>query len=170
MTLIITDTNILFDVISIGALPEFFGLDYKICTTVFVIQEIKQSDQKEAIEVFVQAKELTVIEFDSDEIGEIEEFKTSKNFKGITDKSVLWKSVKLNCPLLTGDRKLRSEAENQGVEVHGTIWVIEKLVEKNLINLARGVHLLESLKQVNASLPSDEIDKLIKKYRKVGGA
>jgi len=72
MTLIITDTNIPFDVISIGALPEFFSLDYKICTTVFVIQEIKQSGQKEAIEVFVRAKELTVFEFDSDEIGEIE--------------------------------------------------------------------------------------------------
>lgn len=169
MTLIITDTNILFDIISIGALPEFFSLDYEICTTVFVIQEIKQSDQKEAIEVFVQAKELSVIEFDSDEIIEIEEFITSKNFKGITDKSVLWKSVKLNCPLLTGDRKLRSEAENQGVEVHGTIWVIERLVEKNLISLAKGVHLLVTLKQANSSLPFDEIDKLIRKYRISGG-
>lgn len=142
MTLIITDTNILFDIISIGALPEFFSLDFEIYTTVFVIQEIKQSDQKEAIEVFVRAKVLTVIDFNSDEIGEIEEFKTCKTFKGITDKSVLWKALKLNCPLLTGDRKLRSEAENLGVEVHGTIWVIERLIEKNLINLAKGVHLL----------------------------
>jgi predicted nucleic acid-binding protein len=169
MTLIITDTNVFFDIISIGALPEFFSLDYEIYTTVFVIQEIKQSDQREAIEVFIRAKKLTSIEFDSDEIGEIEEFKTSKNFKGITDKSVLWKSLKLNCPLLTGDRKLRAEAENQGVEVHGTIWVIERLVEKNLIELTKGLHLLETLKQVNSSLPFDEIDKLIKKYRKESG-
>ena len=169
MTLIITDTNILFDIISIGALPEFFSMDYEICTTVFVIQEIRQSDQQEAIEVFIRAKDLTLIEFDSDEISEIEKFKTSKSFKGITDKSVLWKSLKLNCPLLTGDRKLRSEAENQGVEVHGSIWVIEKLVEKNLIDMAKGIHLLETLKHVNSSLPFDEIDKLIKKYRKEGG-
>ena len=149
-------------------MPEFFSLDYKICTTVFVIQEIKQSGQKEAIEVFVRAKELTVFEFDSDEISEIEEFKTSKNFKGITDKSVLWKALKLDCPLLTGDRKLRSEAENQGVEVHGTIWVIERLVEQNLIKMGRGVHLLETLKQANSSLPFDEINKLIERYRKEG--
>lgn len=166
MTLIITDTNILFDVISIGALPELFSLDYEICTTVFVLQEIKLSDQKEAVEVFVRAKELTVIEFDSDDISEIEAFKTSKNFKGITDKSVLWKALKLDCPLLTGDRKLRLEAENQGVEVHGTIWVIERLVEQNLINVERGVYLLETLKQANSSLPLDAINKLIEKYRK----
>ena len=170
MTLIITDTNIFFDIISIGALPEFFSLDYEICTTVFVLQEIMHSDQKEAIEVLVRAKELTIFEFDSDEIDEIEDLKTSKTFKGITDKSVLWKSLKMNCPLLTGDKKLRTEAESQGVEVHGTIWVMETLIEKNQIDRTKGIHLLETLKVVNSSLPLDEIDKLIKKYRKEGGA
>ena len=70
MKLIITDTNIFFDIISIGALPEFFSLDYEICTTVFVIKEITRSDQREAIEVFTRAKDLNVIEFNSDEIGE----------------------------------------------------------------------------------------------------
>jgi len=74
--------------------------------------------------------------------------------------------VKLNCPLLTGDRKLRAEEENLGVEVHGTIWVIEKLVEKSLIETTKGIHLLETLKQVNSSLPFNEIDRLIRHYRK----
>jgi len=166
MKLIITDTNIFFDIISIGALPEFFSLDYEICTTIFVIQEIKKSDQKEAIEVFIRAKELNVIEFSPDEIGEISEFKTNKSFKGITDKSVLWKSLQLECPLLSGDKKLRVEAESQGVEVHGTIWVIERLVDNNMISKAKGVHLLEYLKRVNSSLPLDEIDKLIKNFKK----
>ena len=46
MKLLITDTNIFFDIISIGALPEFFSLDYEICTTVFVIEEILRSDQE----------------------------------------------------------------------------------------------------------------------------
>lgn len=59
MKLIITDTNILFDIIGIGALPEFLNLDYEICTTEFVIEEIKQSDQKKAIEVFIRQKKYT---------------------------------------------------------------------------------------------------------------
>lgn len=41
MRLIITDTNVLFDLIKIGAVPEFFSPDLEICTTVFVIEEIK---------------------------------------------------------------------------------------------------------------------------------
>ena len=165
MKLIITDTNIFFDIISIGALPEFFSLDYEICTTVFVIQEIKLSDQKAAIEAFIRAKDLTVIEFTSDEIGEIEGFETNKSFKGITDKSVLWKSLQLDCPLLTGDRKLRIEAEGHGVEVHGAIWVIVRLVENCMISKVKGIQLLESLKQVNSSLPFDEIDRFIRMYK-----
>lgn len=166
MKLIITDTNVLFDIISIGALPEFFSLDYEICTTVFVIEEIKQSDQMEAIDVFIRAKEIKVIGFTSEEIEEILSFKTSKNFKGITDKSVLWKSHQLKCPLLTGDKKLRKEAEDQGVEVHGSIWVITSLVNDGLINKENGIQLLESLKDVNSSLPFYEIDKLIRLYKK----
>ncbi len=46
MRIIITDTNVLFDVIKIGALPEFFSLDYEICTTVFVIAEILPTPQR----------------------------------------------------------------------------------------------------------------------------
>ncbi len=89
MKLIITDTNIFFDIISIGALPEFFSLDYKICTTVFVIEEVIRSDQREEIEVFIRAKEINVIDFSAEEIGEIYGFRTKKNFKGITEISPL---------------------------------------------------------------------------------
>lgn len=166
MKLLITDTNIFFDIISIGALPEFFSLDYEICTTVFVIEEIIRSDQREVIEVFIRAKEIIVIEFSAEEIGKIYGFKTEKNFKGITDKSVLWKSLQLECPLLTGDRKLKIEAEKQGVEVHGSIWVIRSLVENGLIDKMKGIMLLGLLKEVNSSLPFEEIDKLIRSYKK----
>lgn len=103
MKLIITDTNVFFDIISIGALPEFFSLDFEIY---------------------------------------------------------------IGCPLLTGDRKLRLEAEGHGVEVHGTIWVITSLVEDALIDKVRGIELLETLKEVNSSLPFDEIDNLIRAYKR----
>lgn len=166
MKLIITDTNVFFDIISIGALPEFFSLDFEIYTTVFVIEEVKRSDQREAVEMFIRAKEINVINFSAEEIEEISVFVTERTFKGITDKSVLWKSLKLGCLLLTGDRKLRLEAEGHGVEVHGTIWIITSLVEDGLIDKLRGIDLLELLKEVNSSLPFDEIDNLIKAYKR----
>jgi hypothetical protein len=100
MRLIITDTNIFFDLISVGALPEFFGLEMDICTTEFVINEIKPSKQRDQIEVFIRAYELTVFSFTAEELELIVNHDYKRSIKGITDKSVFWKSIQLKCPLL----------------------------------------------------------------------
>jgi hypothetical protein len=89
MRLIITNTNVLFDVIKIGALPEFFSLDFDICTTMFVIEEIKPSPQRELVETFIMAKKLTVLEFTGEEIEEVVTFDTGRYLKRFTDKSVI---------------------------------------------------------------------------------
>ena len=165
MKLIITDTNIFFDIISIGALPEFFALDFEIYTTDFVIREILESDQKEQIESFISAKKLNVFKLTANEVEEIQSFITKRFFKGITDKTILWKSQQLKCPLLTGDKKLRNEVEDFKIMVHGSIWVINSLIEKEIITSIKGAEFLEQLKLINASLPHDEINKLIKRLK-----
>lgn len=165
MKLIITDTNVFFDIISIGALPEFFALDFEICTTDFVVKEILASDQKEQIESFIRAKKLCVYKLTADEVEKVQNFPTKRFFKGITDKTVLWKSHQLKCLLLTGDKKLCNEANDLKIEVHGSIWLINILVEKEIISKAKGRGLLEQLKLINASLPHDEIDKLMNRLK-----
>jgi rRNA-processing protein FCF1 len=165
MKIIITDTNVFFDVISINALPEFFGLDFEICTTDFVVNEILLTAQKEQIEFFIRSRKLTVFQLAEDDVDEIKAFKTVRFFRGITDKTVLWKAIKLKCPLLTGDKKLKNEAKDQGVEVHGSIWIVIELVEKEIITKGKGIELLKLLMEVNGSLPHDEIEKLIRQYQ-----
>ncbi len=54
MKMIITDTNVFFDIISIDVLPEFFALDFEICTTDFVVKEILESTQKEQIDLLLE--------------------------------------------------------------------------------------------------------------------
>lgn len=162
MKIIITDTNVFFDVISIKALPEFFALDYEICTTDFVVNEILQSEQEELINSFIRSRKLSILQLTEDEVEEIRTFKTVRFFKGITDKTVLWKAIKLKCLLLTGDKKLKKEAEDHNIEVHGSIWVINQLIETKIITKIEGIKLLEMLREVNGSLPSDEIEKMIR--------
>ena len=59
MKLIITDSSVFFDIIKIKALTEFFALNFEICTTDFVKEEILESEQREQIEIFIQSKKLT---------------------------------------------------------------------------------------------------------------
>ena len=165
MKILITDTNILFDVIKIGALPEFFSLDYEICTTVFVIHEILPSSQKELVETFVRAKKLIVYNFSEEEIEAVQNFNTEKDLKRFTDKSVIWKAVQLNCPMLTGDQRMREVAEKMNIEVHGSIWIIDELVSKALISSEKAIIILEQLLMTNSRLPKDEIEKRINKLK-----
>jgi rRNA-processing protein FCF1 len=163
MKLIITDSSVFFDIINIEALPEFFALDFEICTTDFVKNEILESAQREQIEVFIRSKQLTVFELSGDEIDEVIRFETKRVFKTLIDKTVLWKAKQLACPLLTGDGKLRNEAIDQGVKVHGSLWVVMQLVKQEVVNNEKGVAYLELLKMINDRLPFEEIEKLIKK-------
>jgi rRNA-processing protein FCF1 len=165
MKLIITDSSVFFDIIKIQVLPEFFALSFEICTTDFVKEEILESEQREQIEVFIRSRKLIVFELTEKEIEEVEKFDTKRFFKTLIDKTVLWKAKQLNCPLLTGDAKLRSEAIDQGVKVHGSLWVILTLVEQKIISPAGGVAYLEKLKVVNDRLPLEEIEKLIRKLK-----
>jgi len=165
MKLIITDSSVFFDIIKIQALPEFFALNFEICTTDFVKGEILESKQREQIEIFIRSQKLTVFELSEAEIEEVEKFKTKRFFKTLIDKTVLWKAKQLNCPLLTGDGKLSSEAIDQGVTVHGSLWVIRTLVEQKIITAEKGIEFLEKLKISNDRLPLEEIEKLIKKLK-----
>ena len=162
MKLIITDSSVFFDIIKIQLLPEFFALDFEICTTDFVKGEILESEQREQIEMFIQSHKLIVFELSEQEIQEIVNFKTKRSFKTLIDKTVLWKAKQLKCPLLTGDAKLKNEAIEQGVIVHGSLWVIQIMVESNVIAASAGIEYLQKLKISNDRLPLDEIEKLIK--------
>ena len=165
MKLIITDSSVFFDIIKIEALTEFFALNFEICTTDLVKGEILESEQREQIEIFIQTKKLTVFELSEKEIDEVEKFKTKRFFKTLIDKTVLWKAKQLNCPLLTGDAKLKNEAIDQGVEVHGSLWVIRIIVEQKIITAETGIAFLEKLKIINDRLPIEEIEKMIKKFK-----
>ena len=165
MKLIVTDFSVFFDIIKIQALPEFFDLDIEVCTTDFVQKEILESEQRKQIEHFIRLKKLTVFEMSAEEIDEVIQFKTNRVFRTLIDKTVLWKAKQLGCPLLTGDAKLRNEATEQGVKVHGSLWVVMQLVKHEIVDKKKGIDYLEKLRIINDRLPVEEIEKLIKKLK-----
>lgn len=115
--------------------------------------------------MFIRSHQLTVFMLSEKEIEEVENFKTKRFFKTLIDKTVLWKAKQLKCPLLTGDAKLRTEAIEQGVTVHGSLWVIQIMVESKVVTANAGIEFLEKLKVSNDRLPLDEIEKLIRKLK-----
>jgi predicted nucleic acid-binding protein len=67
--------------------------------------------------------------------------------------------------MLTGDKKMREIAENIGIEVHGSVWVIDKLINSDLISTEKAIELLEQLLKTNSWLPRNEIERRINKLK-----
>jgi predicted nucleic acid-binding protein len=165
MKLIITDVSVLFDLFHLEILPEFFALKAEISTTSFVYNEIVIANQVVEFEVYKRSQKLNIIILTDEEQNTVNKFETKRNLKSLPDKTMLWKSIQLNSTLLTCDRKLKLEAKEHGLEVHGSIWVIEKLEEENILYKSKAIILLEKLKTVNDRLPMEEIDRVIKKLK-----
>lgn len=88
MKVAINDTNILIDLVHLDLLAVFFQLSFEFYTTDFVIEELTDSTQKEAIDEFINSEKLLVHTFEGEQIIDIVNLKT-KNLS-ITDCSVLY--------------------------------------------------------------------------------
>lgn len=165
MKIVITDVSVFFDLYHLQVLPEFFALDLEIHTTNFVYNEIVLSAQKSEFAVFERSKKLHIIKISVREEDEIRAMSLERTNKSFPDKTVLWKALQLDCTLLTSDNKLKKEAIAQGLVVHGSIWVISQLVEKEIISKSRGIELFERMKQMNQRLPHGELDKQINRLK-----
>lgn len=166
-TLVVSDSNIFFDLISVNLLNKFFALPCNFATTDFVISEIERPEQQQKIQFHINSKKLEVAVFDSEEIDNINEiFENKDNNISFTDCSVWYYAKKNSGRLLTGDGKLRKSAEKDGVKVSGILYIFDNLVEYGILNKIDASKKLMQLMQLNMRLPKGECEKLIEKWEK----
>lgn len=166
MRIVITDVSVFFDLYETKVLPEFFALDWEIITTDFVYNEILHAEQKDTFEVFERSRRLKIITTSAEEIEQILNAEFSTGLLSFTDKTLFWKALQLNATLLTSDRRLRKQAQQNSIEVHGSFWVLEQLMDTGVINSKSAVEALNILRQTNKRLSLKLVDELIKKWSK----
>lgn len=163
---VVSDTNILFDLLSINLLEDFFLLPFEISTTDFVIHEIHRQEQIDIINKYIFTKKLKVVSFSFSEIKEITNiYKTSSNNTSITDCSVWYYAKKTQGRLLTGDNKLRKSAERDNVKVAGVLYVFDSLIEYDILSKEKCTKKLTQLMNINKRLPHNECNKRIKNWK-----
>ena len=164
--IVISDTNILLDLLSQNILEDFFSLPCEICTTDFVIDEIVRPAQQKIIDSFVKSRKLEVVQFSPSEFSNITNlFVMNPNNASLTDCSVWYYAKQTNGRLLTGDGKLRKAAENDNIKVSGILYVFDNLIEYGILSEKDAADLLENLIKINLRLPKDECQKRILKWR-----
>ncbi|MGL4410912.1 MAG: hypothetical protein ACRCTF_02060 [Bacteroidales bacterium] len=165
-TVVVNDTNIFIDLLSINLLDEFFHLPLDIHTNDFIINELTESNQRDKILSYSPGK-LFIKRYSAIEVADIVAFhSTCENNVSFADCSV-WLYAKQNkFRLLTGDGKLRKSATASGTTVSGILFIFDLMVDLSIISPEMGCEKLNELFKVNKRLPSEEVKKRLIKWRK----
>ncbi|MDI6699569.1 MAG: hypothetical protein QME85_11655 [Candidatus Saccharicenans sp.] len=105
---------------------------------------------------------LQIIELDRQDIKRI--IMRGEKYPALTvsDRAHLVLSKRKSAVLITGDRHLRQAAENEGITVHGTLWLIDELVSRCLLTPKRAAEAMQEMINKGSYLPAAECQKRIK--------
>jgi rRNA-processing protein FCF1 len=171
MEIVVSDTQILIDMDSAGILELAAMSAIHFHTVDLVMAELHRSSFTHPnIDQMVENGDLEVFSFNGKDALSL--FSFYSKFAGktnltITDCAVLKYAKDNNYRMLTGDRKLRNHAEDEGVMVSGILYLAEHFVDEGLLTGNEMALRLERLMNINPRLPKAIFTDWIKKFRNI---
>jgi predicted nucleic acid-binding protein len=147
----VSDSNIWIDFQNADLLDELFGLPFQLCCTDFVIHELQSLPGAALVK-----QGLIVETLDTSAIARLFALMTAHNNSSLADVSCYLLAQQTGRPLLTGDGRLRKQAQRDGLHVHGALWLLDQLVTHRVINPDRAAKGLEQMLAHGARLPHAE--------------
>lgn len=154
MQLLISDANILIDLEEGELIEQLFRLSYE-----FRVPDLLFSDELEASHAHLLDKGLKLGELTPASIEYGMQLMQKYRRPSRNDCLALALAVQEKCPLLTGDNDLRraAQAENR-IEVRGTVWLIERMIEQQIISIDQAISAYGKMKQAGRRLPWKEAE------------
>jgi predicted nucleic acid-binding protein len=141
---IVNDANILIDLVELKLLPHFFALEFEFLTTELVLAELFE-EQYQSLLPYIDNGTLIVHEMTGDDLTEIYLIQASRPSLSEQDCSAFYQARKNTATLITSDNTLRAFAKAEQLEVHGHLWVFDRMVEANTITGSRACEKLSEL-------------------------
>ena len=145
----ISDSNIWIDFQHADLLDELFRLPLTLCCTDFVIAELRSMSPAALIERGLQIETL-----DEQAIFRLFKLMAIHHYNSVADISCYLLAQETGWPLLTGDGRLRKLARQQGVQVHGVLWLLDRLLGHGVISRERAAGALQVMLAHGARLPA----------------
>lgn len=160
--LLISDANILIDISVGGLLDELFKLNYEYGLPDVLFEYELQTQHPDLPE-----KGLQVLTLSAEAVDDMTALQAKHRKTGISiyDCMGLALARQEQCPLLTGDGALRQVSLAEGVDVKGTVWLVEQMLESGVIDVERASVAYQAMKEDGSRLPWGRIQQQIKKYR-----
>ncbi len=150
MQLLISDSNILIDLIVVGHIETMFQLPYTFAVPDILFEEELRIHHSVLLTYGLKIKSLS-----SEAMAYAITLATKYTQPGTNDLFALALAKEYSCPLLTGDAALRQAAENEAVVLFGTLWIVEHMVRHQLITIGEARNLFIIMKEKKRRLPWD---------------
>jgi hypothetical protein len=143
MKIAITDTCIFIDLMDLRLTSEFFSLEVEVHTSLDVYNEL-YPHQQELLKAYQSTGRLDIHLVTGEEKIKIQETEYPRSLSEI-DKTVIYLAEKFDAMILSSDKAIRNFAGIKAIEVHGILWIFDRLVENKLITHTIAVNKIRSL-------------------------
>jgi len=159
MPLVVSDANIFVDIEVAGLTRAIFQLPEQ-----FAVPNILYEEELRAHHPDLPGYGLVILDIGAEYVREAERLAGLYRKPGHNDLLALALAKQERCPLLTGDRDLRNAAESEAVIVRGTLWLVEQLLIRNVINYPEAKDAYARMKEQGRRLPWDEVVRQLANY------
>jgi len=160
--LLISDANIIIDMDTGGLLRLMFRFDATFAVPDVLYEEELRADHPELLRLGLKRLELS-------EGTVVYAGRLVEKYRGlgasINDLLALALARQEECPLLTGDGRLRTAGRTEGIDVHGTLWLIEQMIRARTITVRQAGAAYAKMRDAGRRLPWDDVDQQLRTLR-----
>ncbi|MDZ7759482.1 MAG: PIN domain-containing protein [Desulfovermiculus sp.] len=157
MTILISDANILIDVVEGRIVDPFFQLPFVIC-----VPDLLFVDELADFHSDLPEKGLVLKELEPNSLEKAMHLQQRYKKSSRYDCLALALAVQEDCPLLTGDQDLRDAGVQENIDVHGTLWLVDIMIEKEVITLNTAYEAYKLMYASGRRLPWKQVWKRFK--------
>ena len=150
-SVMVTDTNIWIDLENGKILADIFRLPYQFFTTDFSVQEFIHPGWDVLRTLGLQTHGL-----EPESVLELAQLRQIHHQLSAVDLAALLLAKMLGASLVTGDRRLNELARAQGLPVHGVLWILDEMVNHQVLTAIQGATALRKMLDQGARLPNIE--------------
>ncbi|HHW14105.1 MAG TPA: DUF3368 domain-containing protein [Firmicutes bacterium] len=158
----VTDANVWNDLKAADLLKETFELPIQFITPDVILEELLELDGKKVVSLGLVSRGLS-----GEGVAQVSRLRGERRYRSLStpDLFALVLTEREGLSLLTGDAKLRKIAEEDGVLVRGTLWLLDELVRLKIISPQRGAEAIEDMLRKDRRLPRLECDRRLQQWR-----
>ena len=157
----VVDTNVFIDFHRGGLLEVIFALPFTFLAPDVIVAELEVPDGGQLLRWGLES-----VSSSGEQVAAVSALAAVHRRPSVNDLFAFVVARAERAMLLTGDGALRELAESEGMTVHGTLWLLDELVRREIVMPEQAADGLERMVEYGRRLPDRECKLRIRRWRR----